>query len=57
MIGNYFPVVSRARAYGLILGGELVGTGIGFVFSGEIATFTSWRWVFWWLVVPGLLLL
>lgn len=57
LIGDYFPAASRARTYGPILGGELVGTGIGFVFSGEIATFTSWRWVFWWLVVPGLLLL
>jgi predicted MFS family arabinose efflux permease len=38
---------------GYILGGELVGTGIGFVFSGEIAALVGWRYAFWWLVIPS----
>jgi predicted MFS family arabinose efflux permease len=42
--------------YGLILGGDLAGTGIGFVVSGDISSALSWRWAFWWLMVPGLVL-
>ncbi|NKQ54325.1 MFS transporter [Amycolatopsis sp. K13G38] len=52
LIGDYFPAATRARVYGLVLGGELVGTGIGFVVSGQITAFLSWRFAFWWLVPP-----
>jgi MFS family permease len=38
---------------GYILGGELAGTGIGFVISGEIAALVGWRWAFWWLIIPS----
>jgi predicted MFS family arabinose efflux permease len=53
LTGDFFPARSRARILGYILGGELVGTGIGFVFSGEIAALVGWRYAFWWLVIPS----
>jgi predicted MFS family arabinose efflux permease len=52
LTGDFFPARSRARMLGYILGGELVGSGIGFVVSGEIAALVGWRFAFWWLVVP-----
>jgi predicted MFS family arabinose efflux permease len=56
LVGDYFPAEDRGRIYGLILGGELAGTGVGFVLSGDISSMLSWRYAFWWLVLPGLLL-
>ncbi len=53
LTGDFFPARSRARILSYILGGELVGTGIGFVFSGEIAALVGWRYAFWWLVIPS----
>ncbi|HJT04897.1 MAG TPA: MFS transporter [Pseudonocardiaceae bacterium] len=52
LTGDFFPARSRARMLGYILGGELVGTGIGFTVSGEIAALVGWRFAFWWLVIP-----
>jgi MFS family permease len=52
LTGDFFPARSRARMLGYILGGELVGTGVGFVISGEIAALVNWRLAFWWLVIP-----
>jgi predicted MFS family arabinose efflux permease len=53
--GDLFPAAERGRIYGLILTGELLGLGLGFVVGGEIAAALSWRWAFWVLAVPGLL--
>jgi predicted MFS family arabinose efflux permease len=54
LVGDYFPAAERARMYGLVLGGDLVGTGVGFVLSGEVAALVSWRLAFWWLVLPAM---
>lgn len=56
LVGDYFPTGDRGRVYSLILGGELAGTGVGFVVAGEISSVLPWRFAFWWLAVPGLLL-
>jgi len=53
--GDLFPAAQRGRIYGLILSGELIGLGLGFVVGGEIAAALSWRWSFWVLAAPGLL--
>lgn len=54
LTGDYFPVRDRARVYGSILSGELIGAGVGYFISGNIAGIVSWRWSFWWLVIPGM---
>jgi MFS family permease len=56
LTGDYFPPGQRGRMYGLIIGGELVGTGIGFVVSGDISSVLSWRFAIWWLALPSLAL-
>jgi MFS family permease len=56
LVGDYFPAEARARNYGLILGGEMVGAGFGFEVSGNLAAVLSWRWSFWILVPPAVAL-
>jgi predicted MFS family arabinose efflux permease len=56
LIGDFFPSENRGRVYGLILAGELVGTGLGLFVSGAVAALLSWRFAFWWLTIPALLL-
>jgi MFS family permease len=56
LTGDFFPAADRGRIYGLILGGDLVGSAIGFVLSGDISSALSWRFAFWWLVPPSLAL-
>ncbi len=53
LIGDFFPARERARVYGLILSGELIGAGFGFVVSGEFASGFSWRVAFFVLAVPS----
>ncbi len=43
LTGDFFPARDRSRTYGLILAGELIGTGIGFFIAGELSSWWSWR--------------
>jgi predicted MFS family arabinose efflux permease len=56
MSGDFFPARERAGVYGLILSGELIGTGIGFFISGEVSSIVDWRWSFYTLAAPSLVL-
>jgi MFS family permease len=56
LTGDYFPAGDRGRMYGLILGGDLVGSGIGYVVSGDLSSLTTWRAAFWLLAIPSLAL-
>jgi predicted MFS family arabinose efflux permease len=51
LTGDYFPASDRGRMYGLILGGDLVGSGFGYLVSGDLSSVTSWRVAFWWLAL------
>lgn len=55
LTGDFFPARDRARMYGLILGGELVGTGVGFFIGGEVSAWINWRWPFYVMGGFGLL--
>lgn len=55
LTGDYFPPRERAKIWGLILTGELLGAGLGVVGSGNLAGALSWRYGFGWLAIPGLL--
>jgi MFS family permease len=55
LVGDYFLPEERGRIWGLVLTGELVGTGIGFAASGMVASI-SWRASFLALVPPALVL-
>ena len=54
LVGDYFPGQERGTIYGYILTGELVGGGIGFFISGDIAAI-SWRAAFLLLALPAFL--
>lgn len=54
LVGDFFPVAARARAYGMILAGEFVGIGVGFIISGEISSLIDWRWAFFLMGVPSI---
>lgn len=56
LTGDLFPAVERGRIWGYILTGELLGSGIGFLVSGNLAGVLSWRAGFMWLAAPGLVL-
>jgi MFS family permease len=56
LVGDYFEPAERARHWGLILGGETLGAGFGFLVSGNLAGLLSWRWAFWVLVAPAVAL-
>lgn len=56
LTGDFFPAGERARIYGLILAGELVGAGLGLIVSGNVAGALSWHESFYALAVPGLAL-
>ncbi len=56
LTGDFFPPVERAKIYGMILSGELVGTGVGYVCAGEISEVLSWRWPFYLLTIPSIAL-
>ncbi len=52
LVGDYFPADERGRIYGFISLGELVGAGVGFVVTGDIAAL-SWRAAFVVLALPA----
>jgi len=55
LVGDYFSSAERGRIYGYVLAGEMIGAGIGFGISGDIAAL-SWRASFVILAIPTLVL-
>jgi MFS family permease len=53
LTGDYFPARERGRVYAYILGGEILGTAVGFIISGSLASLISWRAAFLLLALPG----
>ncbi|MGI5347005.1 MFS transporter [Streptomyces sp. CA-250714] len=53
LTGDFFPAGERARMYGFVLAGEMIGTGLGFAASSAVGDALGWRFAYWWLVVPG----
>jgi MFS family permease len=55
LVGDWIPGEERGKIYGYILTGELVGAGIGFAVTGDIAAL-SWRAAFVILALPAFFL-
>lgn len=51
LVGDYFPSGERGKIYGYVLAGELLGAGVGFVVTGDVAAL-SWRAAFVILALP-----
>jgi MFS family permease len=56
LTGDYFPSAERGRVWAYILAGETVGTAIGFIISGSVASLIDWRAAFILLAIPGFFL-
>jgi MFS family permease len=56
LTGDFFPARERARMYGYIISGELIGSGIGFALAGLVSGIASWRWAFAILAAPAAVL-
>ena len=54
--GDLFPPSWRSRAFGLIVGGELLGAGIGMAVAGTINALGNWRITFVALAAMALIL-
>ena len=52
LVGDYFPGGERGRIYSLLAIGELVGAGLGFSITGDVAAL-SWRAAFVVLALPA----
>jgi MFS family permease len=52
MLGDWFASAERGRIYSYVLTGELLGAGVGFAVTGDIATL-SWRAAFVILALPA----
>jgi MFS family permease len=52
MLGDWFDAAERGRIYSYVLTGELLGAGLGFAVTGDIAAL-SWRLAFLVLAVPA----
>lgn len=51
LVGDYFPSSERGKVYGYVLAGELLGAGVGFAVTGDVAAL-SWRAAFVILAIP-----
>ena len=52
MLGDWFASAERGRIYSYVLTGELLGAGVGFAVTGDIALL-SWRLAFVILALPA----
>lgn len=53
LVGDLFPGDERARLYGYILTGELIGAGIGIMLAGALSDLLSWRAAIGVLAIPA----
>jgi len=60
VLSDFYPVAKRGRILSLFYVAIPVGSALGFVLGGQVARLDpdaeSWRWAFYAVVVPGLLL-
>ena len=55
MLGDWFVSAERGRVYSYVLTGELLGGGVGFAVTGDVAAL-SWRLAFLLLAIPAFVL-
>jgi sugar phosphate permease len=56
MIGDLFPRAQRGRILSIWSIGNLIGTAIGLILGGIIADKFGWRWAFYMVGLPGLIM-
>jgi predicted MFS family arabinose efflux permease len=53
LVGDFFPPAERGHIYGMLLSGEVLGTGLGLLAGHAISSLLSWRYAFWFLALLG----
>ncbi len=53
LVGDFFPPQARGHAYGMIIAGEFVGIGVGFILAAEVSALLDWRWGLFLMSVPS----
>ncbi len=56
LISDYFPISERGRIMSYFYMAIPVGGALGFVFGGIVAARLGWRWPFYLVTIPGLVL-
>ena len=56
LLSDYFPSKTRATVQAVFSSGIAIGTGVAFFFGGWISDILSWRFAFYFLGFPGLIL-
>ncbi len=56
LISDYFPISERGRMMSYFYMAIPVGSALGYAFGGEISARLGWRWPFYLVTAPGLLL-
>lgn len=56
VISDLYPVARRGRVLAWFYMAIPVGSALGYALGGQVAALTSWRWAFYLVVAPGLLL-
>ncbi|MBX5456907.1 MAG: MFS transporter [Thermogemmatispora sp.] len=54
LLGDYFPRAQRGRVLSYWAAATLIGSALGFVIGGLIADTLGWRWAFYVVGLPGL---
>lgn len=53
VVGDIVRDKDRGRVMGFVDGGQLLGTGVGYLLAAFVVAVLSWRWGFWFLAIPG----
>lgn len=56
LLSDYYPVERRGKVLALFYLAIPVGSALGYVYGGKIAALLGWRWAFWLVLPPGLVL-
>ncbi|HEX4629331.1 MAG TPA: MFS transporter [Chthoniobacterales bacterium] len=56
ILSDYFPIAKRGRIMAIFCGAIPVGSALGYVLGGIINHQLGWRWAFYLVAIPGILL-
>lgn len=56
ILADLFPIEKRGRILALFCSAIPVGSALGYVLGGQVGVHYGWRWAFYFVVPPGLLL-
>lgn len=56
ILADFFPIENRGRILAIFCSAIPVGSALGYILGGQIGAHYGWRWAFYLVVPPGLLL-